>query len=224
MFDQTFAASDLPKVLVLALIEILLSADNAIVLGLLAHHLPEPLRKRALYIGVGSSFLIRAAGLLFISYLIEYRSIQLLGAAYLVYLSIHHFASKRKRKDSPKAYGFWKAVVLIELFDLAFAIDSIIAGVAFVGSPEEASFHPKLWIVYVGGMIGLIGVRFAAHLFSRTIDLLPRIEGSAYLLVGWIGLRLGYNTLPNALPLDPLFWTVTALLLLYGLTKRKTRG
>ena len=99
MFDQTFAASDLPKVLVLALIEILLSADNAIVLGLLAHHLPEPLRKRALYIGVGSSFLIRAAGLLFISYLIEYRSIQLLGAAYLVYLSIHHFASKRKRKD-----------------------------------------------------------------------------------------------------------------------------
>ena len=81
MFGQTFEYSDLARLGALAFIEMLLSADNAVVLGLLAHALPEKLRKKALFIGLASAFFLRAAALLAISFLIRYRWLQLIGAA-----------------------------------------------------------------------------------------------------------------------------------------------
>ncbi len=55
---------------------------------------------------------------------------------------------------------FWPTVVVIELTDIAFAVDSILAAIALVGPPpevaegEKVGLHPKLWVVVTGGMIG----------------------------------------------------------------------
>lgn len=221
MFSQTFDLSDIPRIFTLGFLELLLSADNAIVLGLVTHSLPPLLRRKALYIGVASAFVLRAAGLLSISYLIRYFWVELLAAAYLVYLSVHHFAKKRKSSlQSPGVSSFWKAVLLVEFFDLAFAIDSIVAGVAFIG-PSSAPIHPKLWIVYLGGMLGLLGTRVAAELFSNLIHRFPALGTSAYLLVGWIGFELALNALQWSFPYqNALFWTGIALFFLYGFNKK----
>lgn len=80
---------------------------------------------------------------------------------------------------------FWKTVVVIELTDIAFAIDSILAALALAGSESN-----KLWIVITGGILGLIMMRCAAVYFICLIDKYPRFEVSAYLLVAVIGLKL----------------------------------
>lgn len=215
MIEQTFAFSDLPRLFTLAFLELLLSADNAVVLGLIAHTLPVPLRRRALFIGIVSSFFLRAAAILFVAILFENWWIQLLGAAYLLYLSVRYFIQKGKPASPPSPHSFWKVVLLIELFDLVFALDSIVAGIAFI----DASLS-RLWIVYVGGMIGLIGMRFAADLFGRLIDRFPLLERSAYLMVGWIGVKLACSAF--AFPLPPLlFWSFIAFLFLSGFGKLK---
>ena len=174
MFDQVFALSDLPKIAFLSFLEIILSADNAIVLGLLAARLPEKNRAKALYIGLISSFFIRAVAILLIGFFIRYRWIQLLGAAYLLFLSAQHFLKKKNQAPvALQTHSFWKAVLMIEIFDIIFAIDSILAGVAFISSGDPQVFHSKICIVYIGGMIGLIGIRFAAqsiHLSGREIS------------------------------------------------------
>lgn len=221
MLDQSFALSDILKVIILAFIEILLSTDNAIVLGVLAAPLPEKLRKKALYIGALSAFVIRALALLSISFLLEYRWIQVLGALYLIYLSVRYFIKKKRSLIPSVDHSFWKTVILIELFDLAFAVDSIVAGIAFIGAPPPHHLHPKLWIVYIGGIIGLLGIRYAAHLFSDLIHKFPRLETSAHLLIGVIGFKLAYNMFPNAPSLEPTFWGATILFLFFGFTKRK---
>jgi YkoY family integral membrane protein len=228
MLDQTFALSDIPRIFTLSFLELLLSADNAIVLAIITHRLAPHLRRKALYIGVASSFLFRAVGLLSLSYLLQYDWVQMFGAAYLVYLALNHFLKKRKFKEDSllpsSTISFWKTVLLIELFDLAFAIDSIIAGVAFITDTHSvATFHPKLWIVYFGGMLGLIGTRYAADLFSSLIGKFPRLETSAYLMIAWIGLKLGLSSLDlTPTSFAPLFWLVIALLFLSGFTKKKT--
>lgn len=211
MLEQSFTLSDIPRILALAFLEMLLSADNAIVLGLLVRSLPQALRKKALFIGGFSSFLLRASAILAISTLLKYTWVQLAGAAYLLYLSARHFTKKPLPAAAPIARSLWKTVLLIELFDIIFAIDSIVAGVAFIETDLS-----KLWIVYAGGMIGILGMRYAAGLFSRLLDRFPRLEHSAYLMVGWIGIKLGLASFSYTLP-APLFWILLAFFFLLGL-------
>ena len=88
-------------------------------------------------------------------------------------------------------WDFWKAVIVIELTDIAFAVDSILAALALVGSsPNEESYHPKLWVVVLGGIIGLMLMRVAAAMFIRLLEKFPRFETAAYLLVTVIGMKL----------------------------------
>ena len=229
MFGQTFELFDLFRIALLAFLEIVLSADNAIVLGLLASKLPIEKRQRALTAGLVSSLVFRAAALFSLSLLIKFAWIQGLGAIYLIYLATRHLFFPTPPPSKSVHASFWKTVLLIELYDLVFAIDSIIAGVAFISAiPSTGSIHPKLWVVYVGAFIGLIAIRFAAKLFSSLVEKLPRLERTAYLMIAWIGLKLGLNAIehtwnfPNWFIFEPIFWTVLVLLLIYGLTKRKT--
>lgn len=80
---------------------------------------------------------------------------------------------------------FWRTVVVIELTDIAFAVDSILAAIALAGSRSE-----KLWVVITGGLLGVVLMRFAAAVFVRLLERYPRFETSAYLLVVVIGMKL----------------------------------
>ena len=123
--------------------------------------------------------------------------------------------------------GFWPTVVVIELTDIAFAIDSILAAIALVGSPPEGTpkdaAHPKLWVVVAGGMLGVILMRFAAVIFIKLLEKFPRFETSAYLLVIVIGLKLvvdwAFNSAEHPHRVDfhdfrsPAFWVFWVLML-----------
>ncbi|MCI0360390.1 MAG: hypothetical protein L0211_18090 [Planctomycetaceae bacterium] len=103
------------------------------------------------------------------------------------------YMSAERRKQLGLA-SFWPTVFVIELTDIAFAVDSILAAIAMVGSPPPGmpagAFHPKLWVVILGGLLGLILMRFAARIFIWLLEKFPRFEVSAYLLVIVIGLKL----------------------------------
>lgn len=100
-------------------------------------------------------------------------------------------------KETRKRLGlasFWPTVFVIELTDIAFAVDSILAAIAMVGSPPPGhppdQFHPKLWVIVLGGIVGLMLMRVAASLFIRMLERFPRFEIAAYLLVCIIGVKL----------------------------------
>ena len=225
MFDQIFALTDLPRVLFLAFLEIILSADNAIVIGLLASRLPKNLQAKALYIGVISSFVIRALALASVGLIIQYRFIRLIGAAYLLFISLNALLSKKKKKISPKTQSFWKIVILIELFDLIFAVDSILAGLAVISSNDPLHFLSKIWIVYIGGMMGLIGIRYAAHIFTKILSKFPRMETCGYLMISWIALKLVFELFFHSPLVDSLFWVGLMGLFFFGFVReKKTNG
>lgn len=101
---------------------------------------------------------------------------------------------------SRKYPGFWSTVGVIELTDIAFAIDSILAAIALVGSApaEHEGSHPKLWVVVTGGFLGVVLMRFAAVVFIKLLDRFPRFEVSAYLLVIVIGMKLVVDWMFNS--------------------------
>lgn len=95
---------------------------------------------------------------------------------------------------SPKTAKFWPTVLVIELTDIAFAVDSILAAMGVLppkpaGYPDDA-VHPKLWVVIVGGLLGVILMRFAAVIFIKLLERFPRFSTAAYVLVLVIGGKL----------------------------------
>jgi YkoY family integral membrane protein len=138
---------------------------------------------------------------------------------------------------------FWPTVFVIELTDIAFAVDSILAAIALVGPAPpghaEDAMHPKLWVIITGGILGVILMRFAAVIFIRLLERFPRFETAAYLLVAVIGAKLlvdwGFNTKddPHRInfhdvhhPEFWIFWITMILCFLVGFlpTNKKSRA
>lgn len=200
MFGQSFVPADIASVGALVLLEGLLSADNAIVLAIMVRHLPESDRQKALLYGLGGAFVFRLIAIVFASVVLEQWWLQALGGAYLLFLPIKHFATGSHDETKPKAKGhsFWGTVVAVELTDIAFALDSVLAGIAFISRPRTGVQDDKLWVVVVGAMIGIVLLRFAAQAISKLLDRFPGLDHVAYVLVGWVGLKLMSHALHRA--------------------------
>ncbi|MEO7454198.1 MAG: TerC family protein [Fimbriimonadales bacterium] len=188
--EATFSFGTLGTIGVLILLEGLLSADNALVIALLVKHLPPKERRRALLVGLVGSFTFRFAAILLASKLIEFWYLQAAGAAYLTFLPLKHFILYRKEKSGEatnqkprKQPGFWQTVAMVEFTDLIFAIDSILVAV---------TLSKETWVIWVGGISGVVLLRFAAFLLVRVMDKMPGLEHMAYVLVAWVAVKLSF--------------------------------
>ncbi|MBP1157148.1 MULTISPECIES: TerC family protein [unclassified Paenibacillus] len=204
--------------LILIGIEGLLAADNALVMAIMVKHLPEKERKRALFYGLAGAFVFRLASLFVISFLVGVWQVQAIGALYLLFIALNHIFRKLVMKkaneraeaeESPlktekKGSGFWTTVIKVELADIAFAVDSILAAVALavalpktnlpqVGGMDGGHF----WVIFTGGFIGLIIMRFAASFFVNLLQRKPGLEIAAFFIVGWVGVKLSVYTLSH---------------------------
>jgi YkoY family integral membrane protein len=222
MFGQTFEPVDLASVAFLVLLEALLSADNALVLAIMVRHLPRKLQQKALLYGLGGAFVFRFVAILFASIVLKQWWLQMLGGMYLLFLPIKHFASRSKEGDGnlkPTGGGFWQTVVAVELTDIAFALDSVLAGIGFITRDGGGMMVDKIWVVYLGAVIGIVLLRFAASLFIRLLEKFPMLDHVAYILVGWVGIKLVFHSIahyqesnPGSLPFvlpamnDAVFW------------------
>lgn len=241
ILDQTFAFQDLAVVALLVVLEGVLSIDNALVLGLLAKRLPTHERPRALTYGLVGAFGFRLISIATAQLLLRFFIVKLIGGGYLLWVALKYFyeqwAHRRESQEadgdsqSAEGYsgsevrqaGFWSTVVVIELTDIAFAVDSILAAIALVGPAPtgHTGWHPKLWVVVTGGMLGVILMRYAAVVFIKLLERFPRFETAAYLLVMVIGGKLvvdwWFNT-PEHHPVDfhspssPAFWVFWILM------------
>jgi|SRR5690625_1685723 len=190
-------------------LEGLLAADNALVLAIMVKHLPEKQRKKALFYGLAGAFILRFGSLFIISFLVDVWQVQAIGAGYLLFISIKHLYDKATDKDTTKTpkqsgSGFWMTVLKVEIADLAFAVDSILAAVALavalppsglftIGSLDGAQFI----VIFTGGMIGVIIMRFAANLFVQLLNRRPGLEVAAFIIVGWVGIKLAVLVLAH---------------------------
>ena len=230
--SQRFGVEDVPTVGMLIFLEGLLSADNALVLAILVSGLPKHQQRRGLLYGLVGAFVLRGIAIITAAHLMRYWWIEGLGGAYLLYLATRHFIEMARHRgdehtNTHKLRSFWPTIIIVELTDLAFAIDSILAAVGLVGADES-----KVWVIYTGGMIGVIMMRFVAGFFLRLLGKFARLEASAYAIIAWISVKLGlgayahfcheYGMTPIAEHLPAwLFWGVMIALFAAGFTKRK---
>lgn len=220
---MTFQTADLWVVATLVLLEGLLSADNALVLALLVRHLPDKQQQRALSLGMLYAFVLRGIGIALAGFLIRFWWLCGIGALYLIGLAVKHFWQRGKGhgEDASAQTGmsYTKTVLMVGFTDVVFAIDSILIAVALVNNPQ------KLWIVYAGGVLGLILLRMASGVFIRALKRYPSLDHTAYALVAWAGVKLffaaGHMSPMHLLPElpKPIFWGGFALIIVVGVLR-----
>lgn len=232
MFGQTFETTDIFTLAILGILEGLLSADNALVLAIMVRHLPsQEQQKKALALGLAMSFAFRLVAIVLVAWLIGLWWLQVIGAIYLLYLPAKHFKSvSQGHVMSGEGMSFGRTVIALGLADVAFAIDSVLAAVAMVGKEE------KTWIVVFGALIGVVLLRYAATVFIKLLERYPLLDHLAYVLIGWVGVKLTMMSLHNfgawwepRYPSSPLpfhvpemtqlvFWSVMAVLVVGGVS------
>ncbi|MFS0783714.1 TerC family protein [Bacillus sp. 1P06AnD] len=199
----------------LAVLEILLSADNALVLSAFVQRLPKHQQKKALVYGLWGAYIFRFILIGLGTYLIHLWFIKLLGALYLLWLSINFFrekfsSSSEKEEDGApeqkeikgvlvRTFGlFWATIISIELMDLSFSVDSILASLAV---------SDEVWLVLLGGMIGILVMRGIATVFITLMEKVPELETTAYLLIAFIAVKMGITLIDIEIP-NSIFFTV----------------
>ncbi|OAS82161.1 TerC family protein [Metabacillus litoralis] len=229
--------------IILILLEGLLSADNALVLAIMAKHLPEEQQKKAINIGLLLAFIFRIGAIFIISYLFHVWQVQAIGAAYLIFISLKHLLKKHNDEKEKKVKSYGMTVAQIALADIAFAVDSILAAVALVVDLPDTPMREiggmdgaKFIVIIIGAIAGLIVIRFAAGVFVKLLTKRPSLEKAAMLLVGWVGVKLLMHTLAHpsvhiishdfveGVIWKSIFWSVMLLIALGGwfLSKEKT--
>ncbi|MBM7570068.1 TerC family protein [Aquibacillus albus] len=198
--------------LVLIVLEGLLSADNALVLAVIAKHLPEDQKKRAINYGIIGAFVFRFGAIFAISFLANVWQVQAIGAAYLIYLGLKHvignYIGSKEEEDAEgkmtTGKGFWPTVAKIGVADLAFAIDSILAAVALALALPESPLPTfggmdgaQFAVIVIAALAGLILIKYAATWFVKLLHVRPGLETVAYLIVGWVGIKLAVITLSH---------------------------
>ena len=174
---------------VLVVLELVLSADNAVALAAIARSGQQPEQERlALNIGIGLALVLRMALIVVAQWVLQNAWIQLLAAVYLLWLFVDHLRSQQDDPQAESAEGqgggarsLLKTVVLLAFTDLAFSIDSVAAAVAV---------SDQILLIGTGAIIGIVALRFTSGLFIRWLDIYPRLETAGFLAVAFVALRL----------------------------------
>lgn len=191
-------------VIQLIFLEGILSLDNAAVLGAMVAPLPEdqPIpwpaalrsvghyldnllgmqRDAALKVGLLGAYVGRGVMLALATVVAQNPWLRLIGGVYLLYLALKYLGELGRSHQDEADNGsmrvaqtsFWSVVLSVELADLAFSLDNVVAA---VGLSDE------YWVVLLGVALGILLMRFAAGIFSRLINWEPNLETAAYLLI-----------------------------------------
>ncbi|NOU99646.1 TerC family protein [Paenibacillus planticolens] len=170
----------------LVILEGLLSADNALVLAVMVKHLPKEQQKKALFYGLLGAYIFRFVAIGVGTFLVQIAWIKVLGGAYLLWIAISNLFLKKHEEDENgevknKGLSFWRTVLAVEVMDIAFSVDSVLA--AF-GVSE------KVWVLFLGGILGVLMMRGVAQVFLKLIDKIPELEKTAFILIIVIGLKM----------------------------------
>ncbi len=219
--DQVDSWSEILTLLpILVILELLLSADNAIALASLTKSLESNvLRSKALNIGITISLLFRIFLILLSNILLKYIIIRIFAGLYLIYLFISNvfFSSDINIDDSDNNktnnnLKFLRIVFLLSLTDFAFSIDSITTAVAI---------SDQYILIIFGAIIGVLALRFTSGIFLKLLENFLRLETAGYIAIFIVGIKLLLNTLitESILP-DYYFYILIFSSFIWGLSKR----
>ena len=159
-------------------IDIILAADNAIIIGLIAANFVPKNRKKIIYWGVAGALVFKIIFALFATYLFKYYFIKILGGFLLIWIvndlrkdlfEIKKIKSPTKKSKEP---SFVQSVYKVLLADITISFDNVIAVVGAAKDYFEFMiFGLVLSVVLTGALATYLANYIQKHIWIAYIGL-----------------------------------------------------
>jgi len=145
------------------LIDLVLSGDNAVVIGMAAHRLPERQRKMAILFGAGAAIVLRIGLTAIATLLLLLPWVRLIGGALLLWIG---FKLLKEEEEQHEGTGgserLIEAITTIIIADVVMSVDNIL-GVA-------AAAHGDIGLLIFGLVLSMAIMLLGGSLIARMID------------------------------------------------------
>jgi YjbE family integral membrane protein len=200
------------------LIDLVLSGDNALVIGAAAAALPKKQRWYAIVLGGGGAIILRIAFAFAAALLLRLPLLQTIGGILLLLIAIRllidrsntkhtttarHIETTQEDKpvsmaDAPAKKGFWAALLTILLADVTMSLDNVLA----IGALAAGNLPLLAAGLFLSIALLLLGSALIAELIRR----LPWLLDLAALVLAWTAAHMMLEDIRLAPVLEHFPW------------------
>lgn len=164
----------------IVIIDLVLSGDNAVVIGMAAHSLPERQRKLAIVIGGAAAVALRVASTGVASMLLLIPVLKLVGGLLLIWIAFSLLEEEEEDHERTKlASSFRTAIQTILMADFVMSLDNVLA--------VAGAAHGDVPLLIFGLALSMPIIMFSGSIVAALID---RLWWLAYVgsgVIAWTG-------------------------------------
>jgi YjbE family integral membrane protein len=177
-------------------LNIILSGDNAVVIGLAAAGLPEKLRAKAVLFGIVAAAVLRIIFSIFATFLLTLWWIDILGGAALLYIAWGFWKELRGKEEEEEGHGEVKEKTLMQALwqiivaDVSMSLDNVLAVAAVARN--------NLPMLIIGLLISIVLMGLLGGALAKLLDKYKIIAYIGLALIAYIGLELLWEGMQQA--------------------------
>ena len=160
-------------------IDIVLSGDNAVAIGLACRALPERQRAIGIMLGAGAAVVLRIFLTLVVVEILQLAYVRLIGGLLLLWIAIKLVLQDRGKADITAAASIGAAVRIIVIADTIMSLDNVVA--------IAAAAKGSILLVAFGLALSVPFIIFGATLFLGLFSHYPALVWAGAALLGYIG-------------------------------------
>ena len=178
-----FFSEEIRITIQIILIDLVLSADNAVIIGMAASQFDPAIRKKVLIIGTAFAVVFRILFSAMTAYLMQFQGIRTIGGILLFWVAYKLYVDILKKKEETKDLSkyqvaeseksnFRKAVMTVIIADITLSLDNVIAVAGAAGT--------NYGLLVFGLALAIVLMVTLANAISVYIK--------KYKWIGWLGL------------------------------------
>ena len=188
--ESLFTVTGLLALANVILIDVVLSGDNAIVIGMATKDLKGQARRRAIVIGIVLATALRILFASTVVYLLRIVGIKFAGSLLLLYVVWKFYRELRTAgdgdgqgaKDVKPVRTLGSAVWLILMADVSMSLDNVLA--------VSGASHQNILVLGIGLVFSIILMAIASNYIASKLDRYPQIQWAGLLVILFVAIEM----------------------------------
>lgn len=147
------------------ILDLILSGDNAVVIGMATRNLKEKQRKKAIVFGAGAAILLRATITAIATYLLKVPLLMTAGGILLLWIAVKLLLEEDEGKHVSAGTTLRSAIKTIITADVVMSLDNVLA--------VAGSAHGNIFLVLFGLALSIPIIMWGSGLVAKVMNRIP---------------------------------------------------